>query len=292
MAIELPTGVEATVSPTGLTRYEISTPACTATVYAMGATVASWAPAHQPPILFAGEFEPVPGKAIRGGIPICSPWFGPSPQGLPAPQAHGYVRTADWRLTQAAAIADDIQLTFELDGNSIDPAQRVAALPSDLKFSLTATFGSHLDVTLRVQSPTSQCLVASALHTYLAVSDVTDVLVLGLEGKPYVDKTADWERGVQAGPVSFVSETDRVYDTADPVRVIDGDRVVTVTTDAANVIVWNPWAENAARMGDLSGDEWRRFVCVESGNVLANATLLSPGEVALISTRIESTIGS
>jgi glucose-6-phosphate 1-epimerase len=235
-----------------------------------GAHVTGWTPPGQRPVLFLSPNSAfAPGKAIRGGIPVIFPWFGPNLKFPAAPQ-HGFARATPWRVEKRDGLT--IQLSLEGDGDPFWP-ERFRAV-------YEVTFGATLTLRLRVQNPASRPIAfEEALHSYFAVSDVAAVSVSGLGGRRFIDKTDGMRRKRQrAAALRLTGETDRIYlDT--PARLDIGDpgwnRRVSIAKDgAASAIVWNPWEEKSAAMADLGPDVWRGFICVECGNVADNAVLL------------------
>lgn len=239
-------------------------------VYIHGATLTAWQPAGEEPVVWLSDGAVFDGRtAIRGGVPICAPWFGPGRQGDKSP-AHGFVRIQDWTWHEGQAESDEsgTRLTFTLtDG--------------DVRFQYDVSLGAELALSLTITAGAEPYDVEEALHAYLSVGDVREIQVLGLEGVEYVDKTADQAQRVQEGPITFSGETDRVYLAAPEVLVNDpvlGRRLQVFSTGAANTVVWNPWADKAASLPDFPDDAWPTMVCVESGNVLNDAFTLEPGQ--------------
>lgn len=261
-------------------------------VFDHGAQVWAWQPDGQPhPVLWLSSATAfADGKAIRGGIPICFPWFGPGFSGDRTP-AHGFVRTVAWRRDAVHEAHHGLQVEYEID-ESITGEQRF--FPCPYRARLTANFAAdHLEVSLRVENHDEEPITfEEALHTYLAVSDVRTVTIDGLDGARYLDKVAgdalfDKE---QSGPLVLTGPTDRVYMHGDEVTVDDpgyGRRLVLSTSGAANVVVWNPWSDGAATIADIGEGEWQNFVCVEAANAYADAVTLLPGEHWTMTQRIE-----
>jgi glucose-6-phosphate 1-epimerase len=248
-------------------------------LYLQGAQVTAWRPAGAQPVIFLSSHAILaPGKAIRGGIPVIFPWFGPHPTDPKAPQ-HGIVRTAPWQLDKVEAGADGIALDLSLSAEGFALAYRVV-------------FGDQLHIALAVRNATGAPVsFEEALHSYFAVSDVERVSVSGLEGSSHIDKTAAMRRVPPAGaPLTLHKETDSVYlDVPDRLTINDPGlrrRVVIEKTGAASTIVWNPWPEKAVAMADLGTDNWRGMICVETGNVADNRVTLAPGETHRTTTRI------
>jgi glucose-6-phosphate 1-epimerase len=263
----------------GLVKAVVSRGGMTGEVYLQGAHVTAWRPPGARPVIFTSRRAAfAPGKAIRGGIPIVFPWFGPHPTDPAAPQ-HGFARTAPWQLDSVEAAADSVSLEFSLSSDGFALTYRV-------------TFGAELHLALTVRNTSKAAVVfEEALHSYFAVSDVERVSVTGLEACSFVDKTEGMRLFPAAGaPLSFGKETDRVYlNTPDRLAVNDPGwrrRIAIEKSGAASTITWNPWPEKAAAMADLGADNWRGMVCVETGNVADNWISLPPGGAHEMALRI------
>lgn len=256
-----------------------------ATVYQQGAHVASWTPSRQDPVLFVSrQANFVEGKAIRGGVPICFPWFGPGRGGDRTP-AHGYARTTPWRL----ASSDDAQAVFVLSQEDFS-AEAQARFPHSFTCEYTVSVGSTLELELATTNTGDQPLeIEEALHTYLAVGDVRSVTVEGLDGVDYVDKVTGESAVTQNGAVKFTGETDRVYRSGDPLVVTDpllGRKLHITMSGAANTVVWNPWSQKAQEMGDFADEEWTQMLCIEGANALEDFVSISPGDTHRITYKI------
>jgi glucose-6-phosphate 1-epimerase len=266
--------------PGELPHLEIATGLATAAVYFHGAHVARWQPSHaNAPVLFMSRRSALePGRPIRGGVPICFPWFGPHPSAGGAP-AHGFARTAVWTLTEAREASDGtVSLAFSLQGD----AAMSAHWPHAFAIRHRITIGSRLAMTLEVENRDIRPFrFEEALHTYFAVRDVERVSVDGLQNTDYLDKVAAFARKLQGdAPIRFAGETDRVYlDTDAPCVIHDpGSRRIVITKSGSNTtVVWNPWVEKARAVPDLGDDEWREMVCVETANAGDAAIQLAPG---------------
>lgn len=271
----------------GLVRVQVSQGGSAGELFLQGAQVTAWQPAGQRPVIFTSARAVfAPGKAIRGGVPVILPWFGPHPTAPTAPQ-HGVARTAPWRLERVEeAMADGIGLTLALDGAGSDwwPEAAVARL--------RVVFGSELRLDLAVENRAAQAIeFEEALHAYFAISDIASVSVTGLEGCRFIDKTAGGaRRPPTGGRLTLASETDSVYlDTPATVAIEDPAwrrRILVEKEGAASTIVWNPWADKAAAMADLGPDQWQGMICVEAGNVADNKISLAAGATHRMSTRI------
>jgi glucose-6-phosphate 1-epimerase len=268
-----------------LVRAMITLPACTATVYLQGAHLAHWQPTGQAPVLFLSEHSSyVPGKAIRGGIPICFPWFGNRSDGGPGP-AHGFARTQPWELAFAALVTgsgqgDALQMTFVLGATDLSESLGFEGFRVAYELLLGRTLKLKLTVANFSNGPLR---FEEALHTYLHVQDVHQAPITGLEDAPYLDKRDDSRlKAAPAGPLQLVEFSDRVFAGSKANTRIDdkgNHRTLHIDKDhSATTIVWNPWPEGSAPLKDLGPDEWPSFLCVETANTGTDAITLAPGQ--------------
>lgn len=260
--------------------------ACTGSVLDHGAHVMAWQPAGHGPVLFASAAAVyATDTAIRGGVPVCFPWFGPG-RTPDAPYGHGFARTARWRQV-ANEVTDDAQtVTYRLSRDDATDEH----WPHQFWALLTARFATDLTVSLAVTNlDTETFSYEAALHTYLSVTDIAQVRIDGLDGVTYIDKTDAGAAKQQSGPLTFAGETDAVYASSGPVVVRDGAGgrdVHVATSGATHIVVWNPWKDKAAGLPDLGPGDWERFVCVEAGCVFDGAVELAPGQTHTLSTTV------
>jgi glucose-6-phosphate 1-epimerase len=250
-------------------------------VYLHGAHVTHFQPRGEPPVLFLSPRSAfVPDRAIRGGVPVVFPWFGPDPDDPAAPQ-HGFARTAAWTVEGTGATPGGDG--FIVLGLATSRSTR-ALWPGRFRLRYRVQVGSALELTLAVANEGAEAFsFQEALHTYLAVSDVAGVMVTGLEGAPFVDKAEGMARREHGpAPLRIAGETDRVFlGTAAACAVDDpgaGRRLAVAKTGSRSTVVWNPWAAKAGTMADLGPEAWRGMLCVEAGNVADDALRLGPGE--------------
>ncbi|SNS30099.1 glucose-6-phosphate 1-epimerase [Granulicella rosea] len=280
-------GVLAFEDHAGLTRARITTPACTATVYLHGAHLTHWQPTGQKPVLFLSDkSEFAANKAIRGGVPICFPWFGARTGvhkvTLTGDRAdgpmHGFARLQSWTVAFAALSPADGSLRLVL---TLDPSPESQALGFDhFRAVYELSLGATLTMKLTVANGGTEPLVfEEALHTYFAVGDAGKTLVHGLEGATYYDKTDGMAtKHMPAEPFLFTQETDRALPSTTANVVIEDTvnaRRIHVDKSGSNTsVVWNPWKG----MADLDASQSHQFVCVETVNGFENAITLTPGE--------------
>ena len=269
-------------TPGGLVRLRISTPLCEAEVYLHGAHVTRYQAVGAPPLLFVSSASLfLPGKAIRGGVPVIFPWFG-ARAGRPDSPAHGFARTLPWKVEALAA--DDlgnVSLILRLDA---DEATR-AHWPHDFILRHRIRFGTSLDMQLEVENVSAESFeFEEALHTYLAVADVREIRITGLAETAYLDKVDGLQRKTQgAEPIRITGETDRVYLNTRETCVLDDPKLarqITIEKSSSDTtVVWNPWLAKARAMADFGDDEWPAMMCVETANVGESAVTLAPGAV-------------
>lgn len=269
--------------PSGLVFAEIDSPQATASICLQGAHLVTWRPKDQAePVVWVSQAARfAPGKSIRGGVPVCWPWFGPHER-EPGFPAHGFARTVPWQVTRAETLEGSaIRLAFVLLQNE----QTRAQFPHACRLELSLTVGSVLRAELTTSNlDTAPVTIGEALHTYFQVGDIGAVEVSGLAGCTYVDKVEGGARKRQEGTIRFAGETDRVYLDTEATCVITDPllkrRIVIDKSGSRSTIVWTPWQEKAEKMGDLGpNDGWRRMLCVESGNALDNVIHIAPGQV-------------
>lgn len=258
---------------------DVACGSATGRVYDYGAHVAAWAPRSERPVIWMPE-KPVMREdvAIRGGIPICFPWFGKGAEGNREPK-HGLARLSRWLLVDS--FLDETEHTHQLTYR-LTPKRMGTDDSFETQFKVC--FGEELSLALTVTNTGAEDYrYEAALHTYLAVGDVTRVEVLGLDESSYTDWTvAPPEKKRQSLAITFDGGTvDRVFDSSGPVTVEDPNnarRIVVRKEGSANTVVWNPGVEGARDMADMGDEEWQRFVCVEAANCGTNAVTLAPGE--------------
>lgn len=248
-----------------------------AQVQSYGAHVMGYTPAGHKPLLFVSKSSKYEeGAPIRGGAPICFPWFGAKSDDENAPM-HGLARTAKWDLHRFEVDRDgDAELEFRMAASG-------EQWGGDLAVSYLVTMGSDLQLTLQVWNRGEHRLYfEAALHTYFSVSDIANVSIEGLAESHFTDKVDGMRQKVQDDELLyFTQHTDRIYHDVDtPVAITDTgwQRVVyVVPAGSRDVVVWNPWSEKAAAMPDFGDDEWRTMLCVETACVGDNAVRLEPG---------------
>lgn len=266
-------------APGGLVVGEVDNAHATATIALQGAHLMTWAPKGARPVVWLSkDAKLAPGKSIRGGVPICWPWFGPHAS-EPSFPGHGFARTVPWDVVETQKLANGAtRLVFRLVPS--DATRTQWPHPSEVEIHMVV--GPTLEIDLVTRNTGAAAItVGDALHTYFEVGDVRKVKIHGLDGCPYVDKVDGGKRKQQAGPVTIAGEVDRIYleSTADCVieDPVLGRRIRVAKKGSASSVVWNPWIEKAAKMGDLGENGYLNMLCVESANADADVVSIPPG---------------
>ena len=267
--------------PGGLVRAVISTPGVEAALYLQGAHITQWTPHGQRPVLFLSPKSLfTPGKAIRGGIPIIFPWFGPRGDGRPGP-AHGFARTTEWAVEGTKLLNNgNVEITLVLAPDETSKGLGYASFHARFR----VTIGPSLEMELEIRNEAGQPFTyEEALHTYFAIADIRQVSVSGLEGTTFIDKTDGFKRkrlGNQ--PLEIAKETDQVHLSTKATCVIHDPvwqrRIIVEKSGSDSTVVWNPWIEKTKDMSDMTPDGWQNMICVETANAADNAVHLSPGD--------------
>lgn len=240
-----------------------------ATLSLQGGQLLDFTPVGGKPLLYLSPAANlVPGKAIRGGVPLCWPWFGKHPTDASRPQ-HGVARTAMWSVSAIAR--HEFGITVKLAG------------PHDgtLESTLTLEFGRSLAITLSTHNAGKEPQrISQALHSYLAVSSLPDTQLHGLGGLPYQDKLDGGDKIWPAGDWQASGPCDTVVSGAPALNLQDPGwqrRIEIGSEGSASTVVWTPWQAGAAALADLPDDGWQHFLCVETANAGADSREIAPG---------------
>ena len=259
---------------------QVTTEMAQAVVSIHAGQVLSFQPAGQSDDLFflSETAFYAPGKAIKGGVPICWPWFGPDPEGKGRP-GHGFVHNRPWNLLGTEVLADG-RILVRLGLSDSDETRAIWDHAFELE--LQATIGSSLDVALITRNKgTTASPLSQGLHTYLGIGDIEKVQVLGLEGRSYIDNMDGGTEKTQQGAVTIKGEVDCLYTGVDGILNVEDralNRRITITPrGSASAVVWNPWAATAASMGDLGDEDYKVMLCVETNNAGPDTVQVAPG---------------
>jgi D-hexose-6-phosphate mutarotase len=287
-SLEIPGRVEFTQGNGGLVKIGVTTPCSTAEIYLHGAHLAHFQKNGELPLLFmSAKSHFVAGEPIRGGVPICFPWFG-NRDGEPS---HGFARTAEWQLVKTKVAPDGaVTLQFALPGMAGSSNWNLLRTDFNVTISDTLT----MELTVANESCDRTLEIENCLHTYFHVGDITQVSLTGLQGAPFDDFAAGANGARRPGEDSVLhitKETNRVYpDSAGTVEIRDEKFRRTIRVDKFNsqsTVVWNPWTTQKLP-DNFDPAEHHSMVCVESGNVKQNKISLAPGETSALKAVLSS----
>jgi glucose-6-phosphate 1-epimerase len=251
-----------------------------------GAHLLSWVPMGQRDVFWLSPQALPEPAAIRGGVPVCWPWF--AKQGQPASALqHGPARIVPWQVSAIHASSDD-EVSMSL-APCAQSAQDTGLAPG-LQVSLRITLGETLSQSLHTRNLGAGTFqLTQALHSYFAVGDATQVGIEGLSGLPYQDKLRGMVTDIQRTPFAFDTACDCIYHHAaqdSPHKsthrytLVDPawQRRIQIDTEGSqSVVVWNPGRETARNIADMPDDGWQDFFCIEAANAGPNAVVLAPG---------------
>ena len=269
-AVPLPDGVALGIAH-GVDAVLVDSPAATGVLLLDGAQLTSWVPAGGQDLLWMSpRSEFGPGVAVRGGVPLVGPWFGPG-RDLARTVKHGWLRNIRWELASARREGDDVEIILSTPEDAV-------ALRGEAVFRL----GAQLDVDLTLTAGSRPVELEAALHTYLAVGDVREIEIRGLEGADLLDNTRGLEPDVMPEqPLRLAGSTDRVVASSAEVTLVDerhGRRIVSTPRGTSKTVVWNPWDELVTAMADIPDAAWPEFVCIEPAVAKDGFVALAPGE--------------
>jgi D-hexose-6-phosphate mutarotase len=258
----------------GLPALFVENPLGRAVVALQGAHVLAFQPAGKDELLWVSPKTSFrKGVPIRGGIPLCLPWFGPGPDGA---SLHGFARIKEWTVAAAERLANGgTRLVLELAGG----AATSAMWPHAFCFRLEIEVDTRLKMTLNAQNRGADAApLAFAFHTYFAVPEVSSARVSGLDGTTYIDKVDNFARKLQAGEVRIENVTDRVYlDVPQRQSIIAGTSRIDIESDTRCAVVWNAW-NNDRNVPDIGEGNHASYLCVERGDVADHAVALPSGQ--------------
>ncbi|KPH63115.1 D-hexose-6-phosphate mutarotase [Pseudoalteromonas porphyrae] len=266
----------------GLEYINVASEFCSAKIFLQGAQLTEFTPSGKKPLIWVSSEEDYQeGKGIRGGIPICWPWFGVNPN--PEWPIHGVARTSLWRADEVAEQDDEIKVSLTLPMAQVDETYWPHKSKLKVEFILT----SKLEVRLTTTNLSSETITfTQALHTYFPTPSIVDTKVDGLQGSKYIE----FDEGPfdQNELVGFARETDMVYTQApETQRIITPDGIIEVGREnSSSCVLWNPWIDKSKRLSNFADDEYHTMLCLEAANVMNDSAVVAPGESHTLATTI------
>lgn len=270
---------------------EVNHPRFKAEILLQGAQMIAFAPTGEPNWLWLSEEAAYrKGTSLRGGIPVCWPWFGNACKNplevqsaintdVNAP-AHGFARTQNWEFGELYEAADRVELSMVLRATQSNQTIWRGEADVTARWIMTA---NSLTVSLTTRNTgRDPVAITQALHTYFPTSDIHQTRLGGLHRQSYLDTLDNWRRKTQSRSVSFTAETDRIYYTSP-----DGHHLSLTTPEhttridasgSQSCIVWNPWIEKASRLSQFANNAWQRMVCAETANAADNWVNIAPSQ--------------
>lgn len=271
-------GVQIEKTNAGSQILRLSTPSFEAAISLIGGQLIEFRKHGEQPLLYLSPKATIErGRAIRGGVPVCWPWFGRHPGNDAAPQ-HGIARTYEWALQTLDPICNGFKLTLTGPNHGNLASQIRYTLNEQLLIELTT-----------VNQGKTELRYSAALHTYLAISDATSARISGLANTLYVDKLTRQDGMHQENSLPCAGEIDRIVYTDHPLAIIDpgwSRQICVENIGSESAVIWNPGIDKAKSLSDLPDDDWRAFFCIESANAENDARTLAPGASHTLGTRI------
>ena len=264
--------------PGGFVLAELINSYASATVALEGGQILAYTPHGQPPVLFLSKQATYThGKSVRGGIPVCWPWFA-GMRDNPQHPFHGFARMLRWDVRSTSTNGEVTLLELGLQAS----AETRSYWPHEFDLRLVVTLSRELRADLVTQNTDAAPVeLTAALHSYFHVGDISQVTIRGLAGTHYIDKVDNGSVKQQVGEIQIQQVTDRIYQATTATCLIDDPalgRTITIEKAGSNsTVVWNPW-ENARQIADMADDEYHTMVCLETTNAGDDTISLAPGQ--------------
>jgi len=259
---------------------------CQAQVSLYGGQVLSFKPnGHKEALWLSDNAHYQMGKAIRGGIPLCWPWFGANDKQTPTQQSgnHGFARQLLWQVKSIAADKNGVTLVLVLEGKN-----QVPLWPNAYRLTQTLFFGKSFKQSLAMSNLSQEdAQYSAALHSYFNISHPENVTIDALTGVTFDDKLTG-KSNRQNQTVSCVGEIDREYHSSDKMLIVDNhwQRKIEISSENCQQwVLWNPGTELASTMADIHPGGEHEYVCLEAANSKWQA--LPAGETVIISQEIK-----
>lgn len=265
-----------------LTCLHIHHPKFFAEICLQGAQLTQFKPANTPPLIWLSPTaEYNTGQGIRGGIPICWPWFGALNKNPDAIKnqtnesdiAHGFVRTLEWTLNTYSESAHQVELSLLITHNS----ETLKIWPFEFELECHFVLGDSLSVELETRNLSKQKMAFSqALHSYLPTEDIHKTQIHGATNQHYIDSLDNWSLKRQKNNIRITQEVDRIYYGESNYKVISPNQMLSIISNTHSSVIWNPWINKSKRLSQFSAKDYMSMLCIESANALDDHVVLSP----------------
>ena len=278
---------------------KIEHPLFSATLLLQGAQLIEFTPSNSTKNLLwlSDNVEYKKGKPLRGGIPICWPWFGnvdKNPAEIQhqiinsekdnTPSAHGFVRSIPWQVTSIQESCHHVEITLALSSN----AESKALWPFEFNLEARFVFSNKLEVELTTTNTSNKAFaISQALHTYLPTQDIRKTYIHNAHNSTYIDALDSWKEKTQTGRIGFSEETDRLYffpakaknNTQYELRIESpGQQLVLKNTQSQSAVIWNPWINKSKQLSQFKADDYQYMYCIETANVMSDYVVLEPNQ--------------
>lgn len=253
-----------------------------------GGQVLSWQPTDEKEVFWLSKNITFgQGKAIRGGIPICWPWFGAHPNDSENTQGnHGFARSQLWKVNNIEINEQSVEISLGWQGKNINNLW-----PTECRLTQVLSLGKSFNQTLTMQNLSdTDAYYTGALHSYLSVSAPAHAILAELAKAPFDDKLTGKSCKATSLPTlsaNGIEPVDRVYHSNEIMTVVDSHWQRTLTLKTKNTkqwIFWNPGIELANNMADIHDGGEQEFICLEAANT--KMQLLKAGKSLSISQNI------
>lgn len=264
--------------------YDIDHPCFTARISQFGGQLLSYIPKGKNEIIWLSNKAKLDGsKPIRGGAPICWPWFGPAKNEHKDEPQHGYVRNLNWNITHTTVNQQsmDIILSPQIPNALKHKISLTVELKITFSFETSTPVGSSNACSIElttINSTDKPQGLSQAIHTYFSIESISNCRITGLNDVNYIDKLDNQVVKNQQGDILITEHTDRIYITdLSSVDLQSQNMAVQISGKGHDsIVIWNPWVDNAKAMPDFDDEGYKHMICVEMANT-QNLTL-QPGQ--------------
>jgi glucose-6-phosphate 1-epimerase len=251
-----------------------------------GAQLTKFTPTNKPDLIWlSSTAEYNIAQGLRGGIPICWPWFGSMAKNPANIQqqvsnnifdyetsAHGFVRTLEWSLTEYTESKLGVELTLTIQQS----AETLKIWP--FEFNLTCRFilTDTLEIRLETTNLSAQVMhFSQALHSYFPTSNIHNTKIIGAKQQNYIDALDDWKIKKQDLSLLIAEEVDRIYFGKSNYKILTAKQTIGIKSNSNSSVIWNPWIDKSKRLSQFSHDDYKTMLCIESANVLEDSVSLA-----------------